>query len=485
MSGARRKKRRRSGREAEPSPTRNRRKGERRPRRATNRWWQAMIGMSSLPAIVIFGILIISALSVPLVIRFVTSPEVAPIEMNAAEPPQPVDQDSAKQASEPDPAEADIVAASITLPADASAAEHRQLRRILIVGQDADMYPTIEAALQARQPGDIIELHNREPVFCRPGASWTVSDHLIIRAGKGVQPIVVREPTLPGMLVSFSADKQNPEARVTLSGLCFVNVTPPNSSGGPRHASVYASCGIDLNHCLFVTTNAGLKWEAERFQNRATITDCYFYGLQTDVTDLINTGHGELIVQNNLIVGGRRAITVGGGLDPNSGQFSNVRLSGNTILHCEKLLTLYGPSRVTSEQNLFARQRQSHAFVVGTPVRSMADVHRMFNYKGRANVFFQTRWGIYPTKLQQGNGIARWQHLTQNSELQPRMLDPGFLDPKTVAAAEGSLQPARGLAASINASTSLPAGAVTGRLPNLPNGLGSIVQDALRKSGLL
>lgn len=472
----------------QPSAASRRPRSAGRPRKTSlkTRWWRALAALSPLSAVVVFAVLIAAALSVSIVVRFLaddleSSPDInLPAAANrfgadVAADSRPVDSSSA----------ADPPVVSTTPPPAAARPSGRQLRRILVVGHAADMYPTVEAALQARRPGDIVELRSDRPIYCRPGATWTVDDDILIRAGNGFHPIVIREPTLPGMLVSFSGSKKNPAATVTLSGICFVNVTPPNPAGGPKHAAVYASCGIHLHRCLFVTTNAGLKWEANRLNDKGTVTDCYLYGLQTDTTDLINAGNGHLAIHNNLIVSGRRALTVGGGLDPNTEQICQVRISNNTIVHCEKLLTVYGPSEVTAARNLYAWQRQSHAFVIGTPVRSLEVVHRILNYDGVHNLFFQTRWGIYPTELQQGSGIARWQMLTRNSERQPRLADPGFVNPAAVASARLSLQPARDFSARISQTASPSIGAATGRLPDLPAGLGSLVHECLRKSGWL
>jgi hypothetical protein len=169
-----------------------------RPGNTRPPWWRHSPLAVPIIACLVFVVLIAGGLAVRKVIILLRSPSQSPPIVNDSPAGSPV------QGSGP-AAAATTAAAPVTgspatepdlavLPPLAAKEPGRRLPRLLVVGETADMFPSIEKATEVAISGDVIEVRTNRPMVVGPvhydAKDKEKGDDLTIRAGKGFQPVL-------------------------------------------------------------------------------------------------------------------------------------------------------------------------------------------------------------------------------------------------------------------------------------------------------
>jgi len=338
--------------------------------------------------------------------------------------------------------------------------------RLIKVGSEPDMVATLKEAFDSAEGGGTIEIHTDDPLVIEPDQCvWDAKrGSLTIRAGEGFQPVLARLPGAAGDLLSFPNPSENPEPLVVLEGLTFVNTAPNNTA---MHLVANSKTALTVRHCLFVCETTVI--DVGRDSGLAlpvTIQDCYFWRPPTTNTHgVIGTLGGDLNLENNLLVN----------VMPVTLAPTRATARNNTFLHIVAPFNFYLPSELQFADNVVAG---ANAMIVFGPAGAIQDFdqarERITAYSASNNLYFRV-----PIRIENGagyvngiDGLADWQRLTDQGEVDPIETDPQFVSNQAVELAKQRLQAPQALRFSSRSVASRRSlGADVSRLPDLPRRL--------------
>jgi hypothetical protein len=418
-------------------PRGNRKKVARTP------WYRHVAWLNPTVACVIFAVLIAGAVGVRQVIIVLrgrsTESTAAEVETGAG---------LAAEDGSPDYANDDLLQSSEpgleVLSPPAAKQPGRKLPKMLIVGRHPGMFPSLVEAMQYAIGGDIIEIRDNGPLYIEPGkAVWEGKEGtLTIRAGKGFQPVLVRDGKYLGGegMLAFGLQENATDVGVALDGLVFVNLVTPERKGSRQfNRVVVTAMRTQVRRCIFVTDS-----KTTRFTPGAdcVIEDCYFKGFgQSRLFDAV-WADSEVVLQNNLIVtlGNPVCMCLYGG---------RAEIRHNTYVRCGTFIAPHGHSKVESHNNLFIRPT-GHFVALNhiAGIDSMQKAQALIEYRGTRNLYLfddlQFEYSILGQELL--SGLSNWQRLTNNGEQKPIFADPKFVNSKLVIAANARILPPKAFA---------------------------------------
>lgn len=349
-------------------------------------------------ACAVFAILITGAVTVRMVIvRRVA----APADTSSESPTQPpvASNQASKQGtivpSAPGSSDETEPAVLQVLPPLAAKQPGRKLPKLLLVGDQPDMFPDLNSALEAAIAGDEIEIRTNHPILLKPHVldrTDQTNDHpLTIRGGPGFEPVI--RTTLESTIFSHGVT-------LRIDRLHFV--TPAVSGRG--EGILWTDSSIAVTDCS-LTDLPGTHPEERslvQFQQpnplgpdqvaKIAITNCFFRGTHAFPCRYL-PGRVQIQISNCLCLGLGAVV----GYSSNLPQNVLIRLSRNTLTeNASLILSLADESpviaqsllRIEADSNIIA----THNYALNLQSRSadLADWQSRGNlsWTGDRNLFF-------------------------------------------------------------------------------------------------
>ncbi len=286
------------------------------------------------------------------------------------------------------------------LPPPAASTPGRRVPKLLLVGSNKQMFPTLEAAVTVAIPGDIIEIRTNRPLLPRAAdrqaktREKTIKDvPVTIRAGRLYQPIVRTSGDSRPMLNFKNVD-------VTIIGVHF-------TAGAPGTILGAENSNVLFHYCTFTSIPDKGTLSAASFVNsqgagkplRLTVSHCFF---RQSAIGSFNGPSVAVAVHESGFVGGHYAL--GCDLDKSQSLFIRQSTFQNTYLlylSNQKPL-LKKPFSFTMERSLFAHVAccpmlfelvVGKEFALKTPADYDEAVRQTFDFKAGDNI--AQFWGIW------------------------------------------------------------------------------------------